>query len=383
MALYSTKYYSIYLLALVSFTAFSSPLAELPEAVSNNSIALVNDGKHDYLLSFMGLSQGKTYNDVHNKAWMLPIKPDKNWQVQALTTEQQWQPLPPVPHIESLAGRLASITVGIKDTAYIFGGYTVAPNHTEISTRDNYKFSIKTKKYLRIADMPVAVDDTAVISYQDRYIYLFSGWHQSGNVNLVQVYDTKNDTWSQATPLPIPATFGLSVGAVDRELVLCDGVKIKALANQRRTFVSSPTCLYGIIDEKDHLNIHWQAIPHFVTPLSMTKTTDTIGYYRMAAVGVPDANNAGQIIFIGGSDNPYNYNGIGYDGKPSEPSAWMNRFDLATHQWLLPQKLPQASMDHRSLILYNESLIRIGGMTQNQQVTDKVFVDAVQNLRYK
>ncbi|RYV03334.1 galactose oxidase [Shewanella sp. OPT22] len=383
MALFNPKFFCGFFLSVISCSTLSSPLPKLPEPVANNAVAKVTVDKQDYLLSFMGLAKGKTDNDVHNKAWALAVKADTDWQVVSNSNTAKWQTLPPVPHIEALKGRLASIAIGIKGTAYIFGGYTVAADHTEVSTKDNYKFDIKTQSYQRIADMPVAVDDTTVIKYQDRYIYLFSGWHQSGNVNLVQVYDTQTNTWAQATPLPISATFGLAAGAVDRSLVLCDGVKVAALKNQKRTFESSPKCLYGLIDEQDHLTIHWQAIPHFITPLSATKSTPDIGYYRMAAVGVPDANNAGQIVFIGGSDNPYNYNGIGYNGKPSEPSAWMNRFDLATHQWLVPQKLPQASMDHRGLILYNESLIRIGGMTQNQQVTDKVFVDPVQNLRYK
>ena len=357
---------------LFCYSALAETLASLPEPVTNNAIAKISDGKQDYLLSFMGLSQGKTYQDVHNKAWMLPLTP-----------KSHWQQLEPVPHIETLAGRLAGIAIGIKDTAYIFGGYTVAKDHTEVSTRDNYKFNINTKQYQRIADMPVAVDDTAAISYQNRYIYLFSGWHQSGNVNLVQVYDTQTDTWALATPMPIPATFGLAAGAVANELVLCDGVKVKPLANQKRTFAASPVCLYGMIDSNNHLRIQWQAIPHFITPLSDITNSDEISYYRMAAVGAPNASHTGQIVFIGGSNNPYNYNGIGYNGKPSQPSAWMNRFDLATHQWLMPKKLPDASMDHRGLILYKQSLIRIGGMTQDQQVTDKIFIDAVEDLRYK
>ena len=352
------------------FTVKAHTLASLPEPVTNNAVAKVSDGKNDYLLSFMGLSKRKTYKDVHNKAWMLH-----------LTANRHWQSMSPVPHIEPLAGRLASVAIGIKDMAYVFGGYTVAADHTEVSTADNYKFNIRTKGYQRITNMPVAVDDTAAISYQDRYIYLFSGWHQSGNVNLVQVYDTQTDTWAQATPMPIPATFGLAAGAVGRELVVCDGVKVKPLANQKRTFSASPVCLYGRIEAKDHLRIQWQAIPHFITPLTKTTNSDDISYYRMAAVGVPEASHNGQIVFIGGSDNPYNYNGIGYNGKPSQPSAWLNRFDLASHQWLMPQKLAEASMDHRGLILYKQSLIRIGGMTQDQHVTDKVFVDSVDDLR--
>jgi hypothetical protein len=41
--------------------------------------------------------------------------------------------------------------------------------------------------------MPVPVDDDISLPYQSRYIYLISGWHNDGNVNLVQLYDTKTN----------------------------------------------------------------------------------------------------------------------------------------------------------------------------------------------
>ena len=43
--------------------------------------------------------------------------------------------------------------------------------------------------------MPVPVDDAVAVTYADRFIYLISGWHDLGNVNLVQRYDTETDTW--------------------------------------------------------------------------------------------------------------------------------------------------------------------------------------------
>ena len=46
------------------------------------------------------------------------------------------------------------------------------------------------------------VEDAVLLVYLDRYIYLVSGWHDLGNVNLVQVLDTANGTWQQATPWP-------------------------------------------------------------------------------------------------------------------------------------------------------------------------------------
>ena len=50
----------------------------------------------------------------------------------------------------------------------------------------------------------------------------------------------------------------------------------------------------------------------------------------MAAAGVPQANG---VLFVGGSENPYNYNGIGYDGQPSQPAAGGMFFDIDEQGW--------------------------------------------------
>ncbi len=363
-----------------SVNANTLTLPDLPEPVSNNAVAKVHLKGQDYLLSFMGLAEGKTYQDVHNKAWALNLRYPRNG----------WQPLRSVPHVNQLAGRLAAVAVGIKHKAYLFGGYTVAKDHSEISTQDNYLYRLENDSYERIADMPVAVDDSALVTYQDRFIYLISGWHQHGNVNLVQVYDTKNDTWSQASPVPAPGVFGQAAGIVDNELVVCDGVKVTPHIDTKRSFESSPVCLYGKIEPNNHLRIHWQALPHYSISSNINKQSQTTtaverlspidpdiqhptAHYRMAATGLKTQQ---QIVFIGGSDNPYNYDGIGYNGEPSKASNMMYRFDLATHSWLKPISLNQASMDHRGLIEYQGHLLRIGGMLNSQQVSKQVLIDS-------
>ncbi len=346
------------------------PLPNLPEPVTNNAIALATSEGDDYLFSFMGLSSSKDYQAIHNKAWMFKLSDPK----------AQWQTLPNVPHIETLPGRLASIAIGVKDSVYIFGGYTVSKDHHEVSTSDNYRYALKDNTYTRIADMPVAVDDTAAFSYQDRYIYLFGGWHQHGNVNLVQVYDSQTNTWSQATPIPAPAVFGQAVAAVGQELVLCDGVTVQARENQARTFTASAVCLYGKIKADDHLKIDWQALPHYSLSSSLQETSKAqppVAHYRMAATG--DSKNQ-RLIFMAGSDNPYNYNGIGYNGQPSEPSNKLYRFDLKNHSWLSTIEAEQKSMDHRGLILYQNNLLRVGGMLEQQRVSDAVLTTPINDL---
>ncbi|MCL1057065.1 galactose oxidase [Shewanella gelidimarina] len=350
------------LMAANAMPALAAPYAVMPEAVTNNAVTLVSDSTGDYLLSFMGLGEKKDYSAIHNKAWALKLDEP--------TT--QWQSLPSVPHIEKISGRLAAIAVGIKSNAYLFGGFTVSADHEEVSTADNYRFSIKDNSYTRIADMPVAVDDTAALVYKDRYIYLLSGWHQHGNVNLVQVYDIKNNTWAQASPLPVPAVFGQAAGIVGNEIVMCDGVTVIPRLNQARTFEASPICLYGKIKADNHLRIDWQLLPHYSqNVVNALPIPAPMAHYRMAAAGEPQSK---QIVFMGGSSNPYNYDGIGYNGQPSSPSDLMHRFDLTSHQWHPAEILDTATMDHRGLIIYKHQAILMGGMLSHQSVSNQVII---------
>ncbi|MCL1068419.1 galactose oxidase [Shewanella olleyana] len=350
----------------------------LPEGVSNNAVAKVSTVKGDYLLSFTGLADGKDYQAVHNKVWGVNLS----------NPDSQWQPMKALPFVAPLAGRLASIAIGLKDKAYVFGGYTVAKNHEEISTVDNYRFDVITNQYQRIADMPVAVDDTSASIYQQRYIYLFGGWHNDGNVNLVQVYDTQTDTWDQASPIPAPAVFGQAVAMTDNKIVLCDGVKVQANIGKRRNYQSSPVCLYGEVNPDNHLRISWQLLPHYsVTDTQTVANTQTVAktqksqpvsdvtpvaHYRMAATGIKH-ENGGQAVFIGGSNNPYNYSGIGYNGEPSEPNNQQYTFDFTSMQWLKPIQLTTPSMDHRGLICHQGSLLRVGGMLSHQKLNSQIL----------
>ena len=97
----------------------------------------------------------------------------------------------------------------------------------------------------------------------------------------------------------------------------------------------------------------------------------------MAAVGVSDYN---KIVFAGGSDNPYNYNGIGYNKTPSSPSAKLFSYDLVTQSWKVHPALPIASMDHRGLLLGRSRLFILGGMSDNPQVSALVQSVPLANL---
>lgn len=322
-------------------------IPNLPEGVANNSVAKVLVQNETYLLSFMGLGEAKDHHAVHNKAWAYKVG-DANWLA-----------IKPVPSSIEPIGRLASTAVGVEEFAYLFGGYTVDANHTEISSPDVYRYDVVNNEYKQLAPMPVPVDDSVALVYQNRYIYLVSGWHNDGNVNLVQVYDILNDSWLQASPFLGEPVFG-QAGAIWHEtIVVCDGVIVEPHPDKRRTFAGKAQCLIGEINENDVSKIDWRTLIH---PTGKSR-------YRMAAT----AHN-GQLIFVGGSDNPYNYNGIGYNGVPSvpDPKVWL--FDVAKQQWKIHNN-PTPSMDHRGMLKLNEKmLLVIGGMEQHQKVSDRVFV---------
>lgn len=316
----------------------------LPVAISNNAVTAVNTAQGEYLVSFNGLAEGRQWNDTLAATLVLP--PGAN----------AWDRVSDVPGDQ---GRLASIAVTVGKYAYVFGGYTVAQDHTEVSLPVVHRFDPVTGAFDARADMPVPVDDAMALVYQERYIYLISGWHDSANVNLVQRYDSREDVWVQATAYPGAPVFGHAGGIVDNQLVVCGGVEIDTYASKPRAFVMNDRCYAGTIREDDARRIDWRTIP------SMPDKAR----YRMASIG-SSAHNG--VLFVGGSDNPYNYDGIGYNSQPSEPSSMMWLFDLETDQWASLGRQPVPSMDHRGLLDTREGFVTVGGMLGGQRVTNRV-----------
>jgi len=320
-------------------------LPALPMPVSNNAIGAVDSEEGAVLFSLMGLASGKTHADTTLAAFRLD------------PGAQSWQRLDDVPGQE---GRLAGIAATVNDNVYVFGGYTVAADHSEQSIPAVHRLDLVDNSYTEMSEMPVPVDDTVALVYRDRYIYLVSGWHDTGNVNLVQLYDTDTDTWHQATPWPGKPVFGHAGGIVDDTMVIADGVGIEVGANGRR-FSASSDAYKGVIDPNDPTRIEWRKLaPHPGKPL-----------YRMAATGTHREGK--RVLFAGGSDNPYNFDGIGYDGNPAEASDRVFAFDLEADAWQMIGRLPFGTMDHRGLMESESGWVIAGGMRGGQTVTDEVF----------
>ena len=162
--------------------------------------------------------------------------------------------------------------------------------------------------------------------------------------------------------------FGHAGAIVDDTMVVCDGVKVEVQLFKRRQYAQVSQCYMGIIDPTTPLTIDWQAMPHFSGK----------GLYRMAATGLDDKK---WLVFAGGSDNPYNYNGIGYNGEPSEPSSSVYLFDVQTKKWRSQDTAEMATMDHRGLLHWQGQLLIIGGMGENQRSLAEVTKIPVTSLK--
>lgn len=318
-------------------------LPPLPHASSNNAVAAYRDVQGLHMISLLGLGSEKTPTAIHNRGF--------------ISNHGEWQKI-------SIPGqpRLAAAAVSIENSVYLLGGYTVADDGSEISTAGVYRYH--DGQWQTLKPMPVPVDDMVALVYQQRYIYLISGWHDVGNVNLVQILDTQTGEWQQATPWPGEPVFGHAGAIFKHKMVVCDGVRIQYPhasqgAEKKRKFLSSPQCWLGEINTDDIRRINWRRL------------TDHPGKsrYRMVAATA----DSGLLVFAGGSTNPYNFNGIGYNGQPATAESIVFAFDLISERWRTMGKLPEASMDHRGMIYDQGWFYLIGGMTNPQTITDRVL----------
>ena len=318
-------------------------LAPLPDPVSNNALALVASQQSIHIHSFLGLGSGKKRSDILRSSFA--------WD----SLSGQWSRLPDVPVDE---GRLAATAVTVGRQVYLFGGYSVAAYGGEVSTPG--VFRLDDQGILRqVSKMPVPVDDTVALVYMNRYVYLVSGWHDVGNVNLVQVYDSVANTWQQAEPWPGAPVFGHAGGISGKTMVICDGVRVAYPADPGpRQFLPSAECWLGEVSETDVRRIAWRRLDKH----------PGAARYRMAATGVEN-----QVVFAGGTDNPYNYDGVGYDGAAAEPIPAVFSFNIDSGEWRCQGNLAIATMDHRALLAHDGWFYLAGGMLASQEVSDKLI----------
>lgn len=317
----------------------------LPEAVSNNAVAILKAHGNLELFSFMGIGAKKTWESVTNAAYELDASSGKAYAIH------------PVP---GTAGRIGAMAIGAADRVFLFGGYVIYQGGG-MAVPDVNIYEPAHDRWLRGTDIPVPVGDSVIGVYRDRYIYLLGGHSNGGLTADVQVYDLDKSRWSKATSVPGTPVFGHAGAVVDDTIVYVDGARTNPSGNAPR-FVASDECWKGKIDHHDFRRIEWTKLPPHPGNAR----------YRIAAGG---SERDQMIYFSGGTDHPYDYTGIGYDGKPSEPSAVTFAFNLRSGKWqTINENTPDPTMDHRGLLVTPDNLVIIGGMEKGQQVTAKVQV---------
>jgi N-acetylneuraminic acid mutarotase len=337
-----------FLLAATLQASEEPKLGPLPSPVSSNAVAISRDSKNLQIFSFMGIGPKKTWDAITNSAYRLDLSTGK------------WTELRPVPGV---AGRLAASAAAFHEQVFIFGGYVVDGQGGETTVSDLNVYVPAENRYYRGADIPTPVDDSVIGVYRDRYIYLISGWSGSKNeaVPNVQVYDTDKNKWMEATPIPGTPVFGHAGSIVGNTIVYVDGAYKNPSAASPK-FVASSECWMGKINKKNPTRIEWTKLPEHPGGAR----------YRIAAGA---SEKEGRIYFSGGTDNPYNYNGIGYNGQPAEPSPVTFAFNVRSGKWeTISENTPEPTMDHRGLLVTHRGLILVGGMEKGQQVTPKVAI---------
>lgn len=327
-----------------------SRLPDLPTALSNNAVTAVDNGDDSFsLYSFLGITDPTVSGTATTAAYRLDW-PDGNWS--------------PIADAPALGGRgkVGASAAVVAGEIYLIGGYRLGLH--ERTERRLFRYDAATDTYIQKADVPSAVDDTVVGVWDDRYLFLTSGWHGpiSDNVLNVQIYDTVTNTWEQGTPLPGPATglFGHAGTLIGDRLIAFDGVTTPG------GFQIADRVFVGRIDAQNTgeiTNIAWSELPaHPGLPT-----------YRAAAS--QGATAGGRLLVVGGTENPYNVSGTGYNGQPAFPLDQALAFDPVTGDWAVLAVVgePLPTMDHRGLVRVADGWVTIGGMTAPGTATDAVL----------
>ena len=135
---------ALFFLCLLSCAASSALLASgfalrqsadvpaLPEPLTNNAVASVKVGRREYVVSFNGLGEGRTHADTLASTYIYDSR------------SRSWSKADPVP---GDVGRLASVAAAADDMVYVFGGFSVAADGTEVSTAWTHAFDPRKRTF--------------------------------------------------------------------------------------------------------------------------------------------------------------------------------------------------------------------------------------------
>jgi len=315
----------------------------MPASLSDNAVAELRGGLDLY--SLMGVGPKKTWDDISNKVYVLHLASAK------------WSEGRPVPGV---AGRLGASAIGARGQIFLFGGYVVDGQGSEMTVGDVNAYLPDDHRWYRAADIPVPVDSAVIGVDHDRFVYLIGGRTKNGPVNKVQVYDTERNTWDDATPFPGTPVYGHAGGIADGTIVFIDGAKKNTGAGA--PYVASDECWMGKIDHKDPTKIVWSKLPPH---------PGTARFGIVAGAGEKEH----KVIFSGGSASPHNFKGLDFEGKPTDISPLTFAFELHGNHWeTYSADTFDVRSDSRGILITRLGPLVLGGMVKDQNVTGMVVV---------
>lgn len=334
-----------FLFLLISNLSFSQLTIEevgnLPESVSNNAVCEGVINGVPYIYSFGGIDSTKLYSGIHLKSF--------RYNTSTGLAES-------IADLPDTLGKIASAANRVGDTIYITGGYHVFSNSNEVSSSKIHRFNIVTNSFMTDGlDIPLSTDDHVQAVWRDSLIYLITGWHNTGNIPNVQIYNPYTNSWLVGSPVPnnnIYKSFGASGTIVNDTIYYFGGASSGNFGAQN--FIRK-----GVIDQNDPTQIDW----------SYSVPNTGVRGYRSACTNVFNT-----IHWIGGSKVTYNFDGIAYNGSGGVSIA--NRdlyFDINHVNWS-EDNTSEIPMDLRGIGNVNDSVKYImGGMIDNQMVTNKIY----------
>jgi N-acetylneuraminic acid mutarotase len=330
------------LCAVFLLAADQGKIPPMPVAVANNAVASLKNGIEVY--SLMGVGTKKTWDDITNKMYVLRFKSGKWIEGRA---------------VPGVAGRLGASAVGVRGQVFVFGGYVVDGQGSEMTLGDVNSYVAEEHRWYRGEDIPVPVDSAVIGVNHDRFIYLVGGRSKNGPVNSVQVYDAMKNTWSQATSFPGTPVFGHAGGLADDAIVFVDGAKKNPAGSG--PYVASDECWMGKIDRKDPNKIEWTKLP---------------AHPGLARFGI--VAGAGEkehrIMFSGGTANPHNFKGLDPDGKLAEISSVTFAFEVHGARWeTITDDTLDVRTDGRGVLSTPLGPLILGGMLKNGAISARVL----------
>lgn len=318
-------------------------LANMPDSISNNAVTAASANGQAYVYSFGGIGPGLTYADISQNAYRYNVVLDT------------WDTLPPLP---DTLGKIASAASTVKGMVYVLGGYHVFANNNEVSSDRVHIFNPATNSYEADGSpIPVPIDDHVQAVWRDSLIYVVTGWTTSGHVPNVQIYNPTSNTWLSGTPVPDNTdykAFGASGTIIGDTIYYLGGARPGLnypIINELRK---------GIIDPNDPTNIAWSRQIEFGA-----------AGYRMAATSVN-----GAALWVGGTDDTYNYDANAYNGNGLLPP--LNRLMIyrpETDSLSILDGVFTPVMDLRGIgKIDNGRFIVCGGMKSGATVSNKTYL---------